>query len=152
MRDLKLRTTVLVPVAFMELMNDKGFYPPVAMWNLMPKLTGADLPMGWISVDDLGAIAAMAFADPDRFIGAKIPLAADVQSNAECRELWQEVKGRPPRSFPMPLWLFHRFVGTDLTTMWRWLSVARPEFDVTQTRTLLPSALTVHQWLLQRAG
>jgi hypothetical protein len=35
----------------------------------MPKLMGADRPVLWLCVDDLGAIAARAFAEPDRFIG-----------------------------------------------------------------------------------
>lgn len=147
MRDLGLPVTVLRPVAFMELMSDKGFYPAVAMWHLMPKLTGADLPIGWISVEDVGAAAARAFGEPDRFVGAELRLAADVRSNVECRRLWAQIQGWPPKSFPMPVWLFHRFVGTDLTTMWRWLSTAGLDFDVAQTRELLPSALTVRDWL-----
>jgi uncharacterized protein YbjT (DUF2867 family) len=63
MRSLGLPLTVLRPMAFMELMTDKGFYPPVSTWSLMPKLMGPDRPVGWICVDDVGAIAARAFAE-----------------------------------------------------------------------------------------
>ena len=38
MEDLGLPLTVLRPMAFMELMTDKAFFPAVAMWHLMPKL------------------------------------------------------------------------------------------------------------------
>jgi len=58
LRELGLPHTLLRPMAFMELMNDKGYYPPVAMWHVMPKLTGPDLPIHWISVEDVGAIVA----------------------------------------------------------------------------------------------
>ncbi|HZB50767.1 MAG TPA: NmrA family NAD(P)-binding protein, partial [Mycobacteriales bacterium] len=150
MQALGLPLTVLRPMAFMELMTDKAFFPPVSTWYLMPKLMGADRPVWWICVDDLGAIAARVFADPDRFIGADLRLAADIRSNAECRAIWREVTGRSPRSFPMPEWLFKRFVGTDPTTMWRWLSTAEIDVDPAQTREILPSASGVQEWLAQQ--
>jgi uncharacterized protein YbjT (DUF2867 family) len=147
LRSLGLPLTVLRPMAFMELMTDKGFYPPVSTWSLMPKLMGHDRPVGWICVDDLGAMAARAFADPDRFVGADLSLAADVQSIAQCRQIWQEVNGRAPRRVPMPVWMFRRFVGSDLITMWEWLRTARFDIDPAPTRGELPEALTVREWL-----
>jgi uncharacterized protein YbjT (DUF2867 family) len=147
---LGLPLTVLRPMAFMELMTDKGFFPPVSTWSVMPKLMGPDRPVGWICADDLGGITARAFAEPARFIGAELGLAADVQSIAQCRQIWSEVCGRPPRRFPMPVWMFRRFVGSDLITMWRWLRTAQFDIDPTPTRNLLPTALTVREWLVRR--
>jgi uncharacterized protein YbjT (DUF2867 family) len=147
MRSRDLPLTVLRPVAFMELMTDKGFVPPVSTWSLMPKLMGEHRPVWWICVDDLGAIAARAFAEPDRFIGAEISLAADVQSIAQCRDTWREITGRPPRRFPMPVWTFERMVGNDLTTMWTWLRTADLDVDLAPTREILPTASTVRDWL-----
>ncbi|MGH3864068.1 NmrA family NAD(P)-binding protein [Actinokineospora sp.] len=150
MRDLGLPVTELRPMAFMELMTDRGYFPPVSAWHLMPKLMGADRPVVWISVDDLGAIAARVFADPERFLGADIPLAADVRSMAECRELWREVMGKPPRRFPMPVWLFERFVDPDLTHMWRWLRTEDIPLETAPTLEILPSAATVREWLIRQ--
>jgi uncharacterized protein YbjT (DUF2867 family) len=142
-----LPLTVLRPMAFMELMTDRSFYPAVSTWHLMPKLMGQDRPVPWLSVDDFGAIVARVFADPGRFIGEDIKLASEVHSIAECRTIWREVVGRDPRRFPMPVWAFERFVGTDLTTMWRWLRTGRFEFDPSGTHEILPTASTVRQWL-----
>ena len=150
LESLGLPLTVLRPMAFMELMTDKDFYPPVSMWHLMPKLIGADKPLLWFSADDVGAVAARAFAEPDRFVGTDLPLCADVQSIEDCRRLWREVAGRAPRGFPMPIWLFHRFVGDDLTRMWRWLRTHPVPFDLAATRAIVPSAQTVREWLVQR--
>jgi uncharacterized protein YbjT (DUF2867 family) len=150
MEELGLPLTVLRPMAFMELMTHKGLYPPIAVWHLMPRFTGEDLPIGWICVDDVGAIAAQAFADPAQFIGADLKLAADVQTIAECRETWRSVNGRAPRRFRMPAWLFRRFVGDDLITMWSWLRTAGLQFDLAPTHRILPTALTVRQWLDKR--
>jgi uncharacterized protein YbjT (DUF2867 family) len=144
---LQLPLTVLRPMAFMELMTEKAFFPAVSTWHVMPKLMGVERPVAWICVDDLGAIAARVLANPDRFLGAELALSADVRSIAECREIWRSVAGGQPRHFPMPVRLFERFVGTDLTTMWRWLRTASIELDPTPTREILPSASTVRQWL-----
>jgi uncharacterized protein YbjT (DUF2867 family) len=150
MRGLGLPLTVLRPMAFMELMTDREFFPPVSAWHLMPKLMGAHRPLPWICVDDLGAIARRAFADPDRFIGADLKLAAEIRSIAECREIWTEVVGRAPRRFPMPVWLFKRFVGNDLITMWRWLRTGQVDVDPLETHEILPTALTIRGWMVRR--
>jgi uncharacterized protein YbjT (DUF2867 family) len=150
MKALGAPVTVLRPMAFMELMTDKAFFPPASTWHLMPTLMGADRPVLWLSVDDLGAIAARVFADPDRFVGADLKLVSDVQSIDECRQIWREVTGRPPRRFPMPIWMFERFVGTDLTTMWRWLRTAHIDVDPSETHEILPTVTTAREWLVQR--
>jgi uncharacterized protein YbjT (DUF2867 family) len=146
MRTLGLPVTILRPNAFMELMTDKAFYPSVSTWHVMPKLMGADRPVTWICVDDLGAIAAKVFGDPESYVGRELKLASDLRSIAECRDIWRKATGHAPRRLPMPVWMFERFVGTDLTTMWRWL---RP-VDPADTHWLLPTASTVEQWLTRR--
>jgi uncharacterized protein YbjT (DUF2867 family) len=146
-RTLDLPATILHPTAFMELMTDPKFYPPASVWHLMPKLMGSAQPVGWLTVEDLAVIAAKAFGDPDRFAGREVILASDVQSIDACRALWREVTGRPPRQFPMPRWLFERFVGTDETTMWRWLAANGVDFDTRPTLAIHPEALTVREWL-----
>lgn len=150
MRRLGVRLTVLRPTAFMELMTDKKFYPPASVWHLMPKLMGASRPVGWLSVDDLAVIAEKAFADPGAFVGRDIALASDLRSIEECRAIWRDVTGRAPRRFPMPIWLFERFSGTDETTMWRWLHDNDVQFDTGPTFEIHPQALTVKEWLAAR--
>jgi uncharacterized protein YbjT (DUF2867 family) len=150
LESLGVPLTVLRPMAFMELMTDKDLYPPVSMWHLMPKLIGDDRPLPWLCADDVGAVAARAFEEPDRFVGLDLPLCADVRTIAECRALWHSATGRRPRGFPMPLWLFHRFAGDDLTKMWRWLHTNPVAADPAATRAVLPSARTVEEWLDRR--
>lgn len=148
-RELGLPLTVLRPMAFMELMTDKGYYPQFSTWHLMPKLMGPSRPVGWLCVDDLGAIAARMFADPERWSGAVLGLASDVRSIDECRTMWQERTGRRPRGLPMPEKLFERFVGKDLTTMWRWLRTGQFDMSAQATREVLPEARTIREWLAQ---
>jgi hypothetical protein len=72
---------------------------------------------------------------------------ADIKSNAQCRVIWRQVTGRVPRGFPMPTWMFERFVSTDLTNMWRWLRTNDYDVDPAETYKILPTALTVRDWL-----
>ena len=149
MKALGLSLTVLRPMAFMELMTHKKFFPAVGAWHLMPKMMGSSRGVGWLCTDDLGVIAAKAFADPSSFVGKDLGLASDVQSLDECRSIYREVMGGNPRRFPMPVWLFERFgfAGRDLTTMWRWLRTATIDLDAAPTRAVHPNALTVGGWL-----
>jgi uncharacterized protein YbjT (DUF2867 family) len=139
--------TTLRPMAFMELMTHRAFFPQVGTWRIMPKLTGDRRPIPWLSVEDLGAIVAMAFERPREFVGEELTLASDVATLAECRSAYADVTGRPPRTFPMPIWLFDRFTRKDPTTMWRWLQTGDVPLDTGPTRALLPGALTIREWL-----
>jgi uncharacterized protein YbjT (DUF2867 family) len=152
MKMLGIPFTILRPGAFMELMTDKAYYPAVSTWHLMPKLMGAARPLGWISTEDLGIVAAKAFAAPERFISQEIDLASDVKSIDECCTIYRDVIGKKPSGFPMPMWLFHRFVGTDLTTMWRWLRTGEIHFDTQPTLAIHSEALSVEAWLRKQTA
>ena len=147
MKELGLPLTTLRPMAFMELMTDPTYYPQSSTWYVWPKLSGIDRPIGWLSVKDVGAIAAKAFANPDDYIGRDLPLAADVQSLAECREIFKEVTGKYPSRFPMPIFLFEKIVGKDLANMWRWLRTNHVDLDTGPAAEVHPEALTVRTWL-----
>jgi uncharacterized protein YbjT (DUF2867 family) len=149
MKVLGLPLTILRPTAFMELMTHRKFFPPVAAWQVMPKLMGSSRRLPWLCTEDLGVIAARAFANPRTFVGRDLTLASDVRSLDECRSMYREVMGRNPRRLPMPVWLFgcFGFVGKDLTAMWRWLRTGDVDLDTSRTRSIHPDALTVGGWL-----
>lgn len=146
---LDIPATILRPLAFMELMTDPSFYPAVGTWRIFPRLTGEDRPIPWLSIQDLGRIAAIVFARPDEFVGSERALASDVRTLAECRDTFTEVFGRSPRTFPLPERLFDRFTRHDVTKMWRWLRAGDVPLDTEPTHRLLPSAMSVREWLGQ---
>jgi len=147
MKELGLPLTVLRPMAFMELMSDPTYYPNSSTWYIWPKLMGTERKIPWISVQDLGAIAAKAFANPEEYLGRDLPLAADAQSLAECREIYREVNGKFPSRFPMPMFLFEKFVGKDVATMWRWLRTNPVSLDTNPTLAVHPQAMTIPAWM-----
>jgi len=147
MKDLGLPLTTLRPMAFMELMVDPSYYPNSSTWYIWPKLMRTDRKIPWISVQDVGAIAAKVFANPDEYLGQDLPLASDARSLEECRNIYREVMGRYPSRFPMPMFLFESFVGKDIPNMWRWLDNNEVSLDTSPTYRVHPKAMTVHTWL-----
>jgi uncharacterized protein YbjT (DUF2867 family) len=148
---LELPLTVLRPTAFMELMTDRAFYPAAGVWHVWPGIAGWDFRVPWISCHDLGVIAARVFAEPEQFLGKVLDLAAEYRSLDGCRKAFARVTGRPPRSFPMPLWLFRRFTP-DTVRLWRSLAEEPPVVDVGPTRAIHPDAQTVEEWLRSRTA
>lgn len=149
-QSLGLPLTVLRPTAFMELISDPGFYPMASTFHLMPKLMGADKKVAWLAVDDLGAIAARVFADPDKYIGQDLHLASDFQTIDEVRALYQQVLGKKAPRFPMPMFMFRWFTGDDLIIMWKYLRTASLEVNSEDTFAILPEAETVRTWLAKQ--
>jgi uncharacterized protein YbjT (DUF2867 family) len=146
MMSLGLPLTTLRPLAFMELMTDPSYYPNV-IWYIWPKITGDERKIPWISVQDVGVIAAKAFANPAELMGKDLVLSADAQSLHECRAIYKEVKGKYPSRFPMPLFLFEKFVGKDIPRMWSWLRTNTVNLDTSQTRQIHPEVMSVRTWL-----
>jgi uncharacterized protein YbjT (DUF2867 family) len=146
LQKLGLPVTVLRPMAFMELMTDPAFYPAAGVWHVWPKIAGGSFPVPWLSCADLGEIAAVVFGAPEQYLGRQLTLAAELRSLDECRRIYTEVFGRPPKRFPMPIWLLGRF-APDTVRMWRWCVDRRLDVDPELTRSLHPGALTVEAWL-----
>jgi len=147
MTSLGLPLTTLRPLAFMELMTDPSYYPNV-IWSIWPKITSGDRKIPWISVQDVGVIAAKAFGNPAEFMGKDFVLSADAQSLNEYRAIYKEVKGKYPARFPMPMFLFEKFVGKDVPRMWRWLRTHTVNLDTSQTRQIHPEVMDVRTWLM----
>ena len=153
LKTLGLAWTILRPMAFMELMTEKKFFPAVSTWQVMPRLMGSTRKVIWLCTDDLGFVAGKVFDHPEQFTGKEIPLGSDVQSIDDCRAMYREVMGRNPAQFPMPVWLFDRFgiIGKDLGTMWRWLRNGSIDLSTDQTRAIHPQAKSVSEWLREQS-
>ena len=120
--ELGLRATILKPNIFMENLVDPAVAP--VFWHLAPKLIGWEKPLPWVATDDIGAVAAKAFQNPERWAGRILEIVSDRQSLGEARSIYRAIHGRAPFRFPMPLWAFKRFVGEELVIMWQWQASA----------------------------
>lgn len=138
-------TTVLRPNFFMELLTDRAFFPPF-IWGMLRKVVGPHKRLGWIALDDIGAAAAAAFAQPEHYCGRTITLCGDRRSVDECAELFTRVAGKRPFMLPMPRWFVRRFVSFELMALWEWAARSPVDDTVSETRAQF-GASSMEQWL-----
>lgn len=105
-----------------------------------------------VSVDDVGAFAAMAFEDPEKWIGRELDLAGDESSMREIAEIFGRVIGREIRYERMPWDEFREAYGADLAVMYEWFEEVGYEADIAALRDEYPdltnfeSYLRLHGW------
>jgi uncharacterized protein YbjT (DUF2867 family) len=144
-----LPATILRLSLFFEDLVETKYAPPM-WWGTVSRTVGADKRLYWIAVDDVGKIAARAFADSARFTGQAITLAGDWKSIREAREIFRRVRGKAPLAIPAPLWLIRRFVNADLVPMWEWLGKNPIIADLGPAREILPEITGMEPWLRGR--
>jgi uncharacterized protein YbjT (DUF2867 family) len=87
--------TILKPTTFME--NLLGWSPMFGNWErdgVFITIFHADTVLGWVAVDDIGAAAAAAIADPAKFDRVNLELAGDRRTMAELAAILSGVLGR----------------------------------------------------------
>jgi uncharacterized protein YbjT (DUF2867 family) len=124
--------TVLKPATFMD--NLLGWSAMFGDWSDGTIVTSlaADTEIALIAVDDIGAAAAAAFADPDRLHGLDVQLAGDVLTMTQMAAILSEVLGRHIEAPVLTAAeAVERGMHPAMTTMMEWTdevgNPARPE-------------------------
>ncbi len=73
-RELDLRYTILRPVFFMQ---NWEMMRGMVLGGTLAQPLDPDKPFQQVAVEDIGAFAAIAFENPDRWIGQEVDLAGD---------------------------------------------------------------------------
>src|SRR5207237_1179894 len=103
---------------------------------------GEQKPLQLIAVEDIGEIAARAFAEPDRFLGKAIEIAGDERTLPQIQEAFRVKTGRKERAFPFPRFMLG-VLPFDLRTMIRWFGSAGYQADLPAVRAISPGVLTL---------
>jgi uncharacterized protein YbjT (DUF2867 family) len=103
--ELGLPATILRHAFFVEMLE--GSFAPIVARGLAKGL-GQDRTIQVISLDDVGAFAALVFNDPTRFIGQEIEIAGDEAPLAQISQTYRRVKGKDLKPTWMPYWLLTR--------------------------------------------
>ena len=138
-RELGLPATVWRPVTFMEnfLRQKDGITAgtlSTAEWPETLKF--------YIAVDDIGRFVALAFREPERFVGSAMNIAGDSMDNVQTAETFSRVLGKPVE-----------FVHVDPQPGFP--EVPRPvpgvpqrvRADLQACRELIPDLVTLEQWI-----
>jgi uncharacterized protein YbjT (DUF2867 family) len=144
---LGLPATILRPVSFME--NFATYNRPVLTNGelVVGLAVREDLPMQLVSVDDIGAFAAIAFERPDDFLGRTVELAGDALTPPQIAEAFGRVCDRPARFRRTPIEQVRAF-DEQLARMFTFFAEhpATP-CDLAALRAEHPDLMTLETWL-----
>jgi uncharacterized protein YbjT (DUF2867 family) len=141
-----LPATILRPVFYFE--NFRTFFPPtlengtyVLRLALHP---GTRLGMG--AVADIGAFAAIAFADPQHYVGRTIDVGGDEKTMPEVATLMAKQFRQPFRFEELPIESVRGF-NADLAKMFEWFNQAGQRPDLAAARKHYPGLTDFATWL-----
>jgi uncharacterized protein YbjT (DUF2867 family) len=126
--DLDLPMTVLQPVFFFQ--NLEAFVESIVDDGTLalPLAEGVSLQM--IDVDDVGHAAAVALADPDRFVGERYELAGDEKTLAETAATLSAVMGQDVEAYHVPIEEAYESFGEEFTVMCEWFNDVGYDADI----------------------
>lgn len=145
LRELGVPWTVLGPVAFLDGFAGGWTRQSVADGQLPFPMDGAK-PLQVIALENLGAVAARVFEDPERMRGRRIDVASDELSAARMAEILSEVTGHPVVHHAPDLAALG--VDADMAIMMGWLAEAGYCADIPALRAEFPEIgwLTFETW------
>lgn len=150
-RQLGLPATIIRPVEFME-----NFF-----WGRDHILNGTLMSQGlrptrvkqFIAVDDIGAFAAIAFANPQEYIGKAFELAGDGLTEEQIAETFSRVTGRPVELLRLPHEQLEAsldpYMREELLAMWQWFDEEGYHADINALRRFYPPLKTLESWLYE---
>lgn len=141
--------TVLRPVAFMNNL-EPGFGMKVFMAALRTEL-GAQKPLQWTSVEDVGYFGAQAFLHPEQYRGRAVGIAGDTLTLSDMDGMWRRTMGAPlPETYG--------FLGSallwgvkEMGEMVKWFNTSGFDVDVPALRKTHPGLLSFEQWMLTKS-
>ena len=140
---LGLPATILRPVGFMDnnqYQRDAILSGTLPTWGIAP---GRKVQI--VAVDDIGAVAAIAFERPDEFIGQAIELAGDDLTEDEMAAVFSRVTGRTvtvdrsqPEGAPEP--------DAEMVAMIKWFNEHGFQADIDALRKIHPGLKNLETW------
>jgi uncharacterized protein YbjT (DUF2867 family) len=143
---LGLPATILRPVFFME--NFRTFFPPALENNVyvirVPVKPAT--PLALISVADIGAFAAVAFANPAQYIRHALEIGGDVLTMPEAVGK-MHAHFRKHFTFEQQPIEEIRAASADLARMFEWLDQVGQKLDLADLRRRHPQLMSLQDWL-----
>jgi uncharacterized protein YbjT (DUF2867 family) len=145
---LALPVTVLRPVMFME-NHANAQYGVTGEFSVL-RMVAPGVRIQMIAVTDIGDFAALAFADPDRYLGQTLELAGDELTREQAAAAIERATAHPVPLPPIPREVLER-LGANLDDMERAKNFGGWHADIPTLRAWHPSLLTFESWL-EREG
>lgn len=145
-QSLKMPTTILHPVFFME--NFNMFFRESVKNGVIAMDLRPDQKLQMIAVDDIGALAAVAFSSPEKFIGQTLKIAGDELTMPQTAQVLSKVLDKPVQYFDNPqMWLGESFLEREFRVMFEWYNNHGYKADIPAIRELYPDLMKLETWL-----
>ncbi len=143
-RGTGLPYTIVRPVFFME--NWLGMKDQILEGKLeLPLKPETRLQM--LAVDDIGAVVAMAFEHPKRWLGRAFEMAGDELSMAQLAQSFSRMVGHEVKYVQIPWEVFEHRMDPAHVTMYRWLEKVGYKVDISGVRQEYPGLHNFERWL-----
>jgi uncharacterized protein YbjT (DUF2867 family) len=136
--------TVLRPVYFMQ--NWEMMREPI-LGGTLPQPLDPEKPLQMLDADDIGVFAAMAFEDPESWVGREVDIAGDELTMPEMAGTLSRVIGRNVDFFQVPWEAFEEQMGEEFTVMYRWFNDYGYEANIAALRDEYPGLSSLEQYL-----
>lgn len=144
--DIGLACTILRPVFFMDNWQMPMLRDAIAH-GMLPQPLQPETRLQQIDVDDIGLFAAMAFENPDKWIGRTIELAGDELSMRDTADTFSRVIGKDVKYTQVAWDEFEQTVGRKMAIMYRWFEDVGYSVDIEACRREHPGLKTLEQHL-----
>lgn len=146
-RALGIPATILRPAGFMEDFTSPARFFQNGSLNVPWR---DDLVMQLIAIDDTGAFAALAFADPDTYLGKAIEITGDRLTAPEIAEALGAAAGVPVPHSQVPVDLLWQH-DPEVAKVFTWANATYYDSDLAPLRKAHPGVMDFPTWL-DRSG
>lgn len=148
---LDLPCTVLRPVYFMENFVSlpdlrQGIEQGTFRMAMRP-----DRPLELVAVDDIGGIAAMAFDDPDRWVGEAIDIAGDSLTMPDVAKRLSSQLGHAVLFEAISVDDVRKAAGDDAAVMYDWFNRTGYSVDIGGVRKMYRPLKNFDTWLMEHS-
>ncbi|MGI8911475.1 MAG: NmrA/HSCARG family protein [Rubrobacteraceae bacterium] len=143
-RGIGLPYTVLRPVFFVQ--NWEWMREPI-LGGALPQPLDPDKPFQMVAVEDIGAFAALAFENPEEWIGREVDLAGDEMTMTTIAGTFSHVTGREVSYVHTPWDQFEEQMGEEFAVMYRWFDDVGYEADIGALRSEYPGLTGLEDYL-----
>jgi uncharacterized protein YbjT (DUF2867 family) len=141
---LEIPHTILRPAAFFENFNWERAHILNGTFNALGLRPEKERQL--IAVEDIAAFVALAFANPEQYLGRTIELAGDALTESQIAETFAKVIGRPV-TLTQPSGDSRRRSEEEMTAMINFFNGEAYDADIPTLRKLHPGLLTFEQYL-----
>ncbi len=143
-QSLNLPFTIFRPVSFME--NWEYARESIVAGKIETPFSPATR-RNQISVRDIGRFVALAFAEPEHWLGRSLDIAGEQFTMQEAVNTISRISGSPVEYVQIPWDVYRKTVGQDMYDMDRWIEETGYDININMVHSELPGMLSLEDYL-----